>query len=347
VKIGIFDPYLDTLGGGERYILTLASCLAKENQVEIFWDNPEQIKKSISLLNIDISKFSFRKNIFLKSSLIDKLLITRKYDCIIYMSDGSIPFLFGKKNILLFQFPVNWVNGVNLLTKMKFKFISHVICYSDFVKKYLDSSFKIDSKVIVPPVNIEFDSVKKENIILSVGRFTKGMNTKKQKFLIDEFKKHSAEEFKGWKLVLVGSSLPHDQDFVSYLKSEAKGFPIQILDNLEYNKTRDLYSKAKIYWHAAGFGEDLNTYPERAEHFGISVVEAGAVPVVVNAGGLKEIVNDKKDGYLWSSPAELFKITLELINDSGLLKKTSENAIKESQKYSEEKFCEKVRSIIY
>src|SRR3972149_574156 len=39
MKIGFFSPYLDTFGGGERYILTLASHLSKNHSVDIFWDN--------------------------------------------------------------------------------------------------------------------------------------------------------------------------------------------------------------------------------------------------------------------------------------------------------------------
>ena len=38
MRIGIYDPYLDTLSGGEKYMLSAASCLAKEHKVFIFWD---------------------------------------------------------------------------------------------------------------------------------------------------------------------------------------------------------------------------------------------------------------------------------------------------------------------
>ncbi|MDO9182993.1 MAG: hypothetical protein Q7U04_11325, partial [Bacteriovorax sp.] len=47
--------------------------------------------------------------------------------------------------------------------------------------------------------------LKKENIILSVGRFTKAINTKKQEFLIDIFKRICDLEFFEWRLVLIGS----------------------------------------------------------------------------------------------------------------------------------------------
>ncbi len=38
MKAGIYDPYLDTAGGGERYCLTLAETLLKNGwEVDIFW----------------------------------------------------------------------------------------------------------------------------------------------------------------------------------------------------------------------------------------------------------------------------------------------------------------------
>ena len=36
MRIGIFDPYLDTLSGGEKYMLSIASCLVQEYEVFIF-----------------------------------------------------------------------------------------------------------------------------------------------------------------------------------------------------------------------------------------------------------------------------------------------------------------------
>ena len=47
MKIGIFDPYLGTLSGGEKYMLSIASCLSKEHEVYVFWDQEkeEEIKR--------------------------------------------------------------------------------------------------------------------------------------------------------------------------------------------------------------------------------------------------------------------------------------------------------------
>lgn len=351
MKIGIFDPYLDTLGGGEKYILDIANCLAQDNEVLIFWDDPLIKKEWERRFNKRLESINIAKNIFSnKNNLFKRFFQTKDYDLIIYVSDGSIPLLFGKKNILIFQFPIPGVNGRNLVTKIKLKKIDSIICYSNFVKSFIDKQYGFKSKVIPPYVDSPIPKdTRKENIILTVGRFTKGMNTKKQEILIDRFKNLYDEGITNWRLVLIGSHLPGDEDFIQKLKNKIKKYPISLLTNISYDELSDYYQKAKIYWHATGFGEDLYKYPERAEHFGISTIEAmgvGVVPVVINAGGQKEIVQDGKNGYLWDSLEGLMTKTNNLIKDKDLWEKMSKAAIKRSKMFSKNIFCNNLRNII-
>jgi glycosyltransferase involved in cell wall biosynthesis len=104
-----------------------------------------------------------------------------------------------------------------------------------------------------------------------------------------------------------------------------------------------------LYWHAAGFGENINVYPEKAEHFGISTVEAmgaGCVPVVFNAGGQKEIIEDNKSGYLCNSMEDFISKTNALIKDENLLKKMSVSSAKRSKMFSGNRFCSELKNII-
>jgi len=350
MRIGLYDPYLNTLGGGERYVLSAASCLSKDHVIDLFWDDDTIIPKAEKKLNLDLSKVSVKKNIFTPAvSLVKRLSITRKYDVIIYLSDGSIPWLNAKNNILLFQFPVNWVKSA-LITRAKLTKINSIICYSDFVKHYLDKTFHTSTHIVAPPVDNMFNStVKKENLILSVGRFTKGMNTKKPDILIAAFKKLFDSGNKSWKLVIAGSYLPEDKDFVTSLEKSTTGYPIEIAANVSYPELVSFYQKAKIYWHAAGYGEDLEKYPERAEHFGITTVEAmgaGAVPVVINAGGQKEIVTENKDGLLWNTIEELLQKTEKIINDPTLWGNLSTNTHLRAADFSLDKFADKLESLV-
>ena len=44
MRIGVFDPYLDDLGGGEKYMMSVASCLSKKHDVTVFWDRKEDFE---------------------------------------------------------------------------------------------------------------------------------------------------------------------------------------------------------------------------------------------------------------------------------------------------------------
>ncbi len=114
-----------------------------------------------------------------------------KYFFLFYFSDGSIPFLFGKKNILHFQVPFNNVRGKSLLNSLKFKKIEKVVCNSLFTKKVIDQEYGINSDVWYPPVGVEEiePTSEKENFILAVGRFEKSQTEKRQDVLIETFKK--------------------------------------------------------------------------------------------------------------------------------------------------------------
>ncbi len=350
MKIGIFDPYLDTLGGGEKYVLDIASCLSQNHSVFLFWDDPAILKKAKERFNINLSNVSTTQNIFSSgNSFIRKVKKTKEYDVIFYVSDGSIPTLFSKRNILIFQFPTLWVNGKSLTTKLKLKKIDAVICYSYFVKSFLDKLLGVESIVIPPAVETVLKPFKKENIILTVGRFTKGKNEKKQEILIDAFKKMCDRGLSEWKFVVVGAVLPADEKFVQDLKSRVKGYPIEVSENVSFEKLMIYYGKAKIYWHGAGFGEDLAKHPEYAEHFGISTVEAmgaGAVPVVINAGGQKEIVEEGLSGFLWDTIQELQNKTMKLAQDKNLWEKMSSAAQKRAEFFAGDRFCREINKLI-
>lgn len=354
MKIGIFSPYLDTLTGGEKYILTAAQCLAKNHSVSIFWDkDAQELKQNAKRkFNLSLDSIQFTKNIFDKKiSLVARLLESKKYDKIVYLSDGSIPLVLSKL-ILHFQFPVEWIQGKSLKTKLKFLTIDSIICNSEFTKSYIDKTFGIQSIVLYPPCETEIDSKKKENIILNVGRFgqnLEGSYYKKQDVLIDAFKILVKNGLKNWKLVFIVSVRDEDQEKLKNLKQKAEGLPIEFIENAEKSEVARFNSVSKIYWHASGFGENLTANPEKAEHFGIATVEAmagGSVPIVINAGGQKEIVTDGENGFLWNTTQELCAKTIAVIKNEKLWDTISQNAKKRAEDFSEKLFCLNLLKII-
>jgi len=349
-KAGIYIPYLNTIGGGERYAMTVASCLAQSGwQVDVFWDERGMGKRLEERLGLDLRKVNFVSNIF-KEKLVKKQQLMKNYDFIFFVSDGSIPFLFGKRNILHFQIPFHNVGGKKLLNRVKLKRIDTIICNSRFTKGFIDKEYGVKSEVVYPPVGVkEFKPGKKEDIILSVGRFSRLMQAKRQDVLIDGFKQtrkgDKSRLISRYKLILAGGTDVGKDEAFEKLKKEARGQPIEIIENPPFTELKKLYAQAKIFWHAAGFGTDENKEPEKVEHFGIVTVEAmaaGCVPVVINKGGQPEIVSHNLNGLLWNSKQELVKQTLKLIKDEKLREKLAKAAQKRAQNFSQEKFCQEI-----
>lgn len=352
MKIGIFSPYLDTPTGGEKYVLTAAACLSENNKVSVFWDFPEDIKKSEKVFGLDLSKVNVVKNIFSrKISLIQRLIQSRQYDVIMFLSDGSIPLL-GCRLFVHFQHPVDWVKYDSLFSKFKIGRINKVICNSLFTKNYIDQQVGVKSVVLYPPVSdLGIGKEKKENTILTVGRYgpaSGGTSFKKQEILIEAFKKMQKSGLKNWRFFIATSYKEENKAKVDELKKRSKGFDINFIENASWDKIVDINGKAKIYWHAAGYGEDLNLNPHMAEHFGISTVEAmsaGAVPIVYGAGGQKEIIEDKKNGYYWFTEKELMEKTSKVIENEELLIKMGKMAEERSRDFTGNRFCVELQKI--
>jgi len=354
MKIGIYSPYLNTLTGGEKYIFTIASCLSRNHSVDLFWDDNNIIEKASKKFNLPLDKVKARPNIFnKKTSTLKRLKGTISYDRIIYLSDGSIPLVASRELILHFQFPVEWVNASSPLLRLKMKRVSKVICNSYFTKKYIDRKFNIESFVLYPPSDINTGEIpEKENVILTVGRFSplpNGTDYKKLPTLVSAFKEFQKKRLKGWRFAIVTSVLPENEGEFKEFEKKIGSQYITVYKNVPFEEIAKLYGKAKIYWHASGFGEDIEKHPDRAEHFGISTVEAmsyGAVPIVINAGGQREIVENGKNGFLWDTTRELVRDTHKVATDAKLLEELSINATISSKQFTRERFCEELNHVI-
>src|SRR5206468_84092 len=110
---------------------------------------------------------------------------------------------------------------------------------------------------------------------------------KKQQVMVETFKEMVDSGVADWKLLIAASVRKEEEKRFESMRQLAKGYPISFLVNQSNNDLWEVYAKAKIYWHASGFGEDIVLHPEYAEHFGITTVEAmgaGVVPVVIGIG---------------------------------------------------------------
>ncbi len=356
MKAALYHPALDTLGGGGVYIATVAQCLLQQGyQVDFFWGDGRILKRIDKYLGIDLDKvkvnvyghFLFSK----KGEVIKKRSLLKQYDVSFFVSDGSIPWLFADKNILHFQIPFKHGSGRTLSNWLKLKNIHSTVCNSQFTKRFIDKTYGVYSSVIYPPINIAVQEKKKTNTILAVGRFTTALHNKRQDILVKAFKSMVDNGLTDWVLRIIGDATETEgKQLLNTIRTEAIGYPIDIVTNISHARLEKEYAKAKIFWHAAGFDIDEEKFPEQVEHFGIATVEAmaaGCVPVVLNKGGQPEIVRDEKNGILWNSIGQLQEKTFKLIKDEKQQVIFRLVAKKALRKYSKARFCKELKDTIY
>jgi glycosyltransferase involved in cell wall biosynthesis len=152
-----------------------------------------------------------------------------------------------------------------------------------------------------------------------------------------------------WQLVIAGGLLNADQNSNRLEELAKKGQNITLEVNPPWDKLKQLYGQATLYWHAAGFGLEETLEPEKFEHFGMSTVEAmsaGAVPLAYDGGGQNEIINPGENGYLWKSKAELVSFTREVLHNETKRLQLAEAAKRRSQEFSEERFEDEWQKLI-
>jgi len=344
-QFGIFDPYLHILGGAERYILAIAQSLSSEYKTILFTKHPDRVEQAKKKFGFSVSNLTTRP---WPDTVAARLAELIKLDLLLYVTDGSLFVSPAKKNLLLIQTPAH-IPKRTLVNSIKLHSWQTVLCYSQFMADIIRRRLRIQPKTLfVPITNRPKDIPAKENIILSVGRFFPELHNKKQKEMVEIFRT-LMPQLPNVRLYLVGSVDPGGESYLESVQAAAQGLPVTILTDSNYDELCTLYAKAKIYWHATGFGEDLEKFPEKAEHFGVSTIEAmsyGSVPVVFGGGGQKEIVIHGKNGFIWNSGSELKLLTQKLLSDLPLATELAQAAYISSASYGPEVFNLKLHEIL-
>jgi GalNAc-alpha-(1->4)-GalNAc-alpha-(1->3)-diNAcBac-PP-undecaprenol alpha-1,4-N-acetyl-D-galactosaminyltransferase len=203
-----------------------------------------------------------------------------------------------------------------LLRKFVYRYCAGFIAQTSLAKELIEKEIpSINAKVIPNPVkSIKLDkSIKKENIILNVGRLT---STKGQKFLIEALANINNKD---WKAVFVGSGPDYD-----YLRSYAIELNVQEQVQFEgaCNNIDEILQRSRIF-----------AFPSLTEGFPNALAEAlsaGLACVSFDCEtGPSDLINDGFNGYLVPvNRVDLFTERLnKLINDQDLVDLFSRNAI--------------------
>jgi glycosyltransferase involved in cell wall biosynthesis len=233
---------------------------------------------------------------------------------------------------------------------------SVIVAISQYSAEWIGRMWNRSAEVICPPCDDMGPPAPKSKMILHVGRFIADTGEderhhKGQALMLEVFKRLTDLHRDGWELHFAGSIAPDKRsaNFAKTIVQKAGGVPVFFHFNAAREEMRELYRRAAIYWHATGYGSDVNRYPAKQEHFGISTVEAmtaGAVPVVYASGGQREIVTDGVDGFWWEDIDGLIRQTVRLAEDAALRGGLAQEAVVSSKRFAKPAFAAQVDRVI-
>jgi GT2 family glycosyltransferase/glycosyltransferase involved in cell wall biosynthesis len=312
----IYTPFDLVFGGGEKYILSVAHAYSSSGFRTILATRARYSRVRLMALGLDFG---------LDLGLVELATLDEvQYPVDIFVTMGNEVYPpvdpIGKINIHHCQFPFPPESQTNEPVSRLNK-VDYVVVNSEYTKgHYLQAAQSIgfnNLKVVVisPPISDLPVSEKEKNQhqILSVGRFFVHGHSKNQHMLITAFRdlliKHPEAT-----LVLAGGLAPGSvhREYLDMCRDLAKGLPVTFQIDAERDEISALMESSSIYWHGAGFEVDPELYPERCEHFGISLVEAMGsklIPVVVGNGGPDEIVQFGINGFKYQSMEGLVRRT--------------------------------------
>lgn len=356
-RAALFTPYALTPGGGERFLLTIASILAEDHDTTIVTRHPYSQMRLRELgreLGIDLGRCHLATEAEFLSAPSPQVQFT--------MSNHIAPPIEarGENSFLICQFP--FPLDAESIRKLRDHAGPYrgIITYSDYARAHALAAQSAHQmpvwpiEILYPPVpQYEGDPRNKRRMILTVGRFFKGGHAKRHDLMIEAFRRLLERSGQDLEMHICGSSVPDPvhMGYLSELRTQAANLPITFHVNASQDRLAELYRDAAVYWHATGLDAPLVEQPWAAEHFGITVLEAmsaGCVPMVFNAGGPREIVTSGVDGFLFQSLGELVESAAALLSpgEEGRRETIAEAAARHAAAFRPEAFRDRVKKLL-
>ena len=104
---GLYDPYLDVMGGGEKHILSILQVLEKEGyDISLFWN--QNLTSSIkNKLNLQFKTLHLFQTFLLLLLPVEKIKVLKNFDLFFYVTDGSYFVSSAKKISYSAWFPIS------------------------------------------------------------------------------------------------------------------------------------------------------------------------------------------------------------------------------------------------
>ncbi len=348
IKVGIYDHAFHFAGGGQKYAAKIAEILKDRYDITYIANKDISLDCYKEWFDIDISQcnlkvikipfFESRRRFFIDEGMV----INEETNPFNIISKESINYdIFINANMLGKVEPLSSLSIFicHFPDRDKERFFSvdkydYLITNSNYGTFWLKEKWGLETTLrLYPPVDMFNNSSQlnnKDKLILSVARFEYG-GSKKQAEMVQAFGNLCQRDKKikdDWKLILAGGSSEGNPYFdrVRQVVNTFHDADIELMTNLTNKELKDLYCKAAIFWHACGLGE---TNPHLVEHFGMTTVEAMqnyCVPIVIDGGGQREIVEHGISGFRFRTLDELMSYTAKIINNPKLREDLARNS---------------------
>ncbi|MBY6203106.1 glycosyltransferase [Maritalea mobilis] len=313
LRMGIYNSYWATAGGGELHALNVAFYLSRFGVVDLISDADFDLDQLVARFRLPRERF--RKILLYPLSPED----TAAYDVFVNSTYASNLASKAKHSFFIVSFPHQgapeaMLDSYTFLPNSQF---THHWCIEMWGSR--------ESKLLYPMVRRVIDEptlADKKKVVLNVGRFFPDGHSKMQHEIVATFRELTSRQpdLADWKLICVGGVDRSRKDCLEYfdLVAElAEGANVELWPNASFDDLTDAYRDAALYWHATGFGKDATRNPDELEHFGISTVEAmsaGCIPVVLDAAGQTEIVHDQRFGSRFRNRTEWIDESMRWMN---------------------------------
>ena len=376
-----------SVGGAEYSIAVLAEALGRSYDVEIVHHSTSLTAQQVEkFFDVDLNTVNFRyvepePNPFVASRRSARRYpeakewqreVSYPYELFINFTHHIPPFCHARMGVLIVLFPfynplafwpfrVDAYDTSSVLWKFarktyynwewKRRMASYALklTNSAFTARWTRTRWGINSHVLYPPVDVDYQAIeKKENLVLSVGRFT---TLKKQVEMAAIFSGLSLNELDDWKWICAGTvaDSADSRTYYERVARSATSHKVRLAPDIDRQTLKHFYESSKIFWHAAGLNEDDSVRPELSEHFGMSTVEAmaaGCVPVVINKGGQREIIDHGVNGFLWNTVDELREYSKQLAKNETLRLRMSAAARLRARDFGRERFVAHFRELV-
>jgi len=367
MKVGIIHHTLNSCGGGEYLSLTLAEALKSIGCKVVYYTTQKtdwrRVAETLGIaFKPDCEKSVFKVKIpyfGIYQRLIHGVFNNALKECDLVVNTHGDVMPFAKAHITYMHYPtfslwyenpanVKYLKSAfwkiyftpyfNVQRKYIRKIHGIILTNSKFSREAIRKHVGRKAYVVYPPVDVEkylplLSNDKRENTVVTIGRFTPEKNYEK----IVEI----ASKLPNISFAIIGAVTNKlNRNYyckIQHLIEKLRLKNVKLYPNLPFKEKLKLLGEAKIYLHAM-----VN------EHFGISIVEAiasGLAPVVHRSGGpWKDILEEKHGtyGYSFTTANEAVKAIKNLVENEKLRKRIVANNLKRIRVFSKKRFKKQI-----